>query len=228
MYTKDMGSSKMKPLFVINFKTYKEATGKRALKLVKICNKVSRKYKVDIWVAVQTTDIYLVSKIGIKTLSQHLDSIDYGANTGYVLAQDVKETGAYGTLLNHAEDKLKLNVLKQAIQIAKKNKLKTIVCAANLNEARAIKKFYPDIIAFEDPKLIGTGRSISKVRANDVKKFVGLLKNTKIMPLCGAGISDNNDVKAALMLGTKGVLVSSAVVKAKNQEKALIGLVRFK
>ncbi len=218
----------MKPLFVINFKTYKEATGKKALRLAKICSKVSRRFKIDILVAVQTSDIYAVAKTRIKTLSQHLDAIDYGANTGFILANDVKENGAYGTLLNHAEHKLKLNVLKQSINIAKKNKLKTIVCAANLNEARLIKKFHPNIMAFEDPKLIGTGRSISKVRANDVSKFVNLLKNTKIIPLCGAGISSNDDVRAALMLGTKGVLVSSAVVKAKNQEKALIELVRFK
>ena len=42
-----------------------------------------------------------------------------------------------------------------------------------------------------------------------------------IIPLCGAGISTREDVKEALKLGTKGVLVASGIVKARNQRKAL-------
>ena len=34
--------------------------------------------------------------------------------------------------------------------------------------------------------------------------------------LCGAGISHGDDVKAALKLGTQGVLVASGIVKAKD------------
>jgi triosephosphate isomerase len=41
------------------------------------------------------------------------------------------------------------------------------------------------------------------------------------MILCGAGISHGDDVTAALKLGTQGVLVASAVVKAKNQYRVL-------
>jgi triosephosphate isomerase len=46
--------------------------------------------------------------------------------------------------------------------------------------------------------------------------------NPKVVILCGAGISHGDDVAAALKLGTQGVLVASAVVKAKDQYRVLL------
>ena len=40
--------------------------------------------------------------------------------------------------------------------------------------------------------------------------------NAEVVILCGAGISAGEDVRAALRLGTQGVLVASGVVKAKD------------
>ena len=56
-----------------------------------------------------------------------------------------------------------------------------------------------------------------------LRKFVSLLKNTKIIPLCGAGINSKEDYLEALKLGCKGILVSSVVAKSKgkNPEKFL-------
>jgi triosephosphate isomerase len=45
--------------------------------------------------------------------------------------------------------------------------------------------------------------------------------NSKITILCGAGISQNEDVSVALKLGTNGVLVASGIVKAKDQYSIL-------
>jgi triosephosphate isomerase len=39
--------------------------------------------------------------------------------------------------------------------------------------------------------------------------------------LCGAGITTGKDVTAALKLGTKGVLLASGIVKAKEPYKVL-------
>jgi len=49
--------------------------------------------------------------------------------------------------------------------------------------------------------------------------------NKEIVPLCGAGISNKEDVEAAKKLGVKGVLVASAIVKAENQREALLNLI---
>ena len=106
----------------------------------------------------------------------------------------------------------------------KKINLKVIVCAANLIEVKKIKKLNPFAIAFEDPKLISTGKSITKYKTNELKKFVSLLKNTKIIPLCGAGINSKNDYLEALNLGCKGILVSSVIANSKNPEIFLKGV----
>src|SRR3989338_5016291 len=92
------------PIIIINFKTYASATGKNAVKLAKICESVAKKSKTNIAVAVQAADIYRVAQaVAIPVLSQHIDDVDYGSNTGSVLPEDVKQNGAEGPLLNHSE-----------------------------------------------------------------------------------------------------------------------------
>ncbi|MBU2633673.1 MAG: triose-phosphate isomerase [Nanoarchaeota archaeon] len=200
-------------MIIINFKTYKEATGKNALKLAKLVNK-------DTYLAVQPTDIYQISKSSkAKVLAQHTDNATYGRYTGSITPEAIKAAGAVGTLLNHSEKKIKN--LKEIINKCKKLKLITIVCSKNLKETKKIIKLNPDYIAFEIPELIATGKGISTYKPKSVKKFVKLLKNTKIKPLCGSGISTKEDFKAALDLGTKGILLSSYFVKSKNPKKFL-------
>lgn len=210
-------------ILLINFKTYASAAGKNAVKLAKICRQVSKKTKTKIIAAPQIADINQVSRI-IPTISQHVDYFEQGRATGYVLPETIKADGAIGSLINHSEHKLRLDAVKKTIQRCRKLKLKTFVCAASLNEVKKIKKFKPDYIAFEVPELIGTGVSISKVKAGSVKKFTDLLKKTKIIPLIGAGVSTGEDVKAALRLGCKGVLAASAVTKAKNPKQVIFDM----
>ena len=50
--------------------------------------------------------------------------------------------------------------------------------------------------------------------------------NTKIKVLCGAGITNGDDVIAAQKLGADGILVASGVVKAKDPHIALLDLAR--
>ncbi|RLJ02084.1 MAG: triose-phosphate isomerase [Candidatus Aenigmatarchaeota archaeon] len=213
-------------LYIINFKTYEKGTGINALKLANIISDVREELKVDIWAAPQFVDLKEIAKI-VPTLSQHIDAISYGSNTGSILPKSIKEAGAIGTLINHSEKKLSLQQIEACINLAKQLDLKTVCCAADIKEAMEISKFSPDYIAFEDPELIGTGKSISQTKPELVSRFVEILKelNPDIIPLCGAGISKKKDVKKAEELGAKGVLVASAVVKAENQREALLNLV---
>ena len=203
-------------MLVINLKTYQ--FGKKAFELAKKINKKAI-------IAAQPADIYLFSKkLKNKIYAQHVDCFGPGRNTGYILPESVKQAGAKGIILNHSEHKLNFDILKKTINRCKKLKLKTLVCASNLNEVNKIKKLRPDMIAYEPKELIGSGISVSKAKPDIVKKFSELLKSTKIIALCGAGITDREDVLIAKKLGCKGVLVSSAVTKAKNPEKILKNL----
>ncbi len=209
----------MENLILINFKDYKEASFNNGLRLAKICEKVAKKYKKKIWVAVEAPDIYRISKnVDIKVLAQHIDPVEPYRNTGFIEANDLRLNGAYGTLLNHSEHKLKFNDLKKAVLMAKKAKLKIVICAATPNEVNKIKKLKPDYIAIEPPELIAGKISVSKAKPEVITNSVKL---TKIPVLCGAGIKTKQDVEKAIKLGAKGILVSSGVVLSRNKTKIL-------
>jgi len=212
------------PLILINFKCYAEATGKNALKLAKVCERVSKKYKINISVAPQFVDIYRIrTKVKIPIFTQHIDPIKTGAFTGHVSALAVKEAGAIGSLINHSEKRLSLKDINKCIQLARKHELISIVCSDTLMKSKQIALLKPDFIAYEPPELIGTGVSVSKAKPQVVSETVKLIKriNPRIKVLCGAGIVDGEDVKKALELGTEGVLVASGVVKADSPKEVL-------
>lgn len=213
------------PLILVNFKTYLEATGKGAVELARIAEKVSRETQVPICVAPQFTDLAAVaSKVDIPVFAQHIDPIEPGSQTGYVLADAVKEAGAVGTLINHSERQLKLSEIDAAIKIAREKGLVSVVCANNQSVSAAVAALKPDMVAVEPPELIGTGISVSKAKPEVVTATIKLVRevNPTVTILCGAGVSNGEDVAVALRLGTQGVLVASAVVKAKDPYRVLM------
>lgn len=212
----------MKPLLLINFKTYESGTGKNAENLCSIVQMISREEKVHIAVAVQPSDIFrIANKVNIPVFSQHVDNVDFGARTGHILPQAVKEAGAAGTLLNHAERKIPFSTIQETIEKCKNAGLRTVVCCVNMEEAERLIPCKPDYLALEDPELIGTLKSVSRMRPEHVREFANLVKGTHVIPLCGAGIANGEDVKAALDLGTDGGIVATAILKAEDPEKAI-------
>lgn len=213
------------PIILVNFKTYAEATGPKAVRLSKIAERVSDKTGVCIAVAVQPTDIYRVSsECSIPVFAQHVDPVPQGAFTGHVTSEALKEAGAIGTLLNHSEMRLRIDIIDEAIRRAKNVGLVTCVCANNAEVSKAVAALKPSAVAVEPPELIGTGVSVSKARPEDVTKTISAVREVDpaLPVLCGAGITSGSDVEAALRLGTAGVLVASGVVKARDPEAVLL------
>jgi len=140
-----------------------------------------------------------------------------------VLAESVKEAGAVGTLINHSERQLKLSDINEAIAITGENGLLSVVCANNPSISAAVATLKPDIIAIEPPELIGTGIPVSKAKPEVVTGTIKLVRevDSTVTILCGAGITNGEDVSAALNLGTQGVLVASGIVKAKDPYRIL-------
>lgn len=213
-------------IYLINLKTYLKGTGANAMHLANIIAELREETNADIFPVVQSVDISETSKI-VPVFSQHIDPISYGAQTGRILPQAVRSAGAIGTLINHSERRLPLDAIRAAVSLAKQCGLKTVCCVANIHEVMAVAKFGPDYMAFEDPELIGTGRSVSKTKPELVSRFVEVLGEIapSVCPLCGAGITCRDDVVAAKELGAKGVLVASAVVNATDQREALRNLI---
>ncbi len=215
------------PLILINFKTYSQAVGQKAVELSKVAESVSKETGITIAVAPQFTDLYRVAQeVEIPVFAQHVDPISPGAHTGHILPEAVKEAGAVGTLLNHSERRLRLDIIDEAIKRAHEVGLKVIVCANVPSVSAAVAALGPDMIAIEPPELIGTGIAVSKAKPEVVTGTLDAVRrvNPEIPVLCGAGITTGEDVEAALRLGTKGVLLASGVVKAKDWRKAIMDL----
>jgi triosephosphate isomerase len=207
------------PIIIVNFKTYSEATGRKAVELAEKAERVSEEIGVDIAVAPQFAEIAAVAEaVEIPVFAQHIDPITPGSYTGHVLAESVKEAGATGTLINHSERQLKLSDIDTIIKLARDKGLISCVCTNNPSVSAAVAALNPNIVSIEPPELIGTGIAVSKAQPEVVTNTVKLVRevNAKVTILCGAGISHGEDVAAALRLGTQGVLVASAIVKAKD------------
>jgi triosephosphate isomerase len=207
------------PIIIVNFKTYAEATGRKAVELAKKAEKVSKEKNVHIVVAPQFADIAPVAEaVEIPVFAQHVDPITPGSYTGHVLVESVREAGATGTLINHSEKQLKLSDIDAVIKLAREKDLVSCVCVNNFSVSAAAAALKPDIVSIEPPELIGTGIAVSKAQPEVVTNTVKLVRgiNARVTILCGAGISHGEDVVKALKLGTQGVLVASAIVKAKD------------
>jgi len=207
------------PMIIINFKTYLEATGKKAVELAKKAEKASKETGVYIGVTPQFCDIKSVAEaVEIPVYAQHIDPIRPGSNTGHILAEAVKEAGAIGTLINHSEKQIKLADIDAVIKLANQESLISCVCTSNPPISAAVAYLNPDIISIEPPELIGTGVAVSKAQPEAVTNTIKLVRkvNNEAIILCGAGISHGEDVAVALKLKTQGVLVASAIVKAKD------------
>jgi len=213
-----------RPIFAINFKAYDNAIGKKAIKLSKKIDKASKNFKGSVILIVSNTDLFGISSrvSNVYVFSEHIDPFLPGAHTGKILAEDVKDMGAHGVLINHAEDRVSINNIRKCILRAKKNGLKTIVCAENIKKLESIVKLEtkPDMVAIEPPELIGGNVSVTNAKPNTLKRALDIARRYDTVILCGAGIKTKHDVISAMKIGLDGILVASAIAKSKTPIRA--------
>ena len=208
---------RIKPLILVNFKTYPEAVGNKAIALAQQLSLVkSRGY--DLAIAPSLLDLQPVLKVSkIKTYAQHADG-PLGAHTGSIPVDELHRIGAAGTLLNHSEHKQPFEKIKQTIAWCHKKGLLTIVCTSDIMETQRIAGFRPDYIAYEPPELIGGNISVTSAQPEIIIKALKTVQ--KISPstkfLCGAGIQRREDIIGAIKLGASGVLIGHAASQAAN------------
>jgi triosephosphate isomerase (TIM) len=211
-------------MIIVNFKTYLESTGKRAVELAKQAEKASKETGANIIVAPQFADLARVAEaVEIPVFAQHIDPIKPGNSTGHILAESVIDAGAVGTLINHSEMQIKLAEIDAIVRLTREKKIVSCVCTSNPSISAAVAYLNPDIISIEPPELIGTGIAVSQAQPEAVTNTIRLVRkvNDEAVILCGAGISRGEDVSTALKLGTHGVLVASGIVKAKDPYSVL-------
>lgn len=210
-------------MFVINCKNYEEISGDKIIQFVKTAQKISKKHKIKIAIAPPQHLIGLVSKSDIPILAQHVDVSKVGSTTGFVVPELLKKSKVAGSLINHSEHRISSKEISLLVAKLKELKMISILCVKDVAEAKKYSKLNPDYIAIEPPELIGSGKAVSKEKPELITKAVKAVdsakNNTKL--LCGAGIVSGEDVSAAIGLGSKGILVASGIIKAKNWSKII-------
>lgn len=194
------------------------------MKLAKITEKISKKYKAKIALAPPNHLLAKITNLSVPVLAQHVDNTNVGSTTGFMIPELLKTSNIVGALINHSEHRISSTDIKQLVLRLRKLKMVSVVCVKNIVEAQKYAKLNPNYIAIEPPELIGSGKAVSKERPDLVTKAVVAVKNannsTKL--LCGAGIIGGEDVEKAIQLGAKGILVASGIIKAKNWEKIIV------
>ena len=210
-------------MFIINFKNYEEIGGSDAIRLAKIASKVAKKHKIEIVVCPPQHLLSEVAKVPVTVFAQHLDVLNLGSTTGFVIPELAKKSGVVGSLINHSEHRIPPKDIEVLITRLRDLKMRSVVCVRDVKEAETYAKLNPDYIAIEPPELIGSGKAVSKEKPEIIIKSVSAVKNTKNKTrlLCGAGIVSGNDVSRAIELGAKGILVASGIVKAKDWQKII-------
>ncbi|MFB5631649.1 MAG: triose-phosphate isomerase [Nitrosopumilaceae archaeon] len=210
-------------MFIINCKNYDEISGEKIIKLVKTANKVSKKYGVKIAIAPPQHLLSKVTSFSIPILAQHVDDAKVGSTTGFMVPDLLKKSKVRGSLINHSEHRISSKEVEQLVIRLRKLSMMSIVCVKNVSEALKYSKLNPDYIAIEPPELIGSGKAVSKEKPELITSAATAVKSAKNKTklLCGAGIVSGEDVKQSMILGSKGILVASGIIKAKNWQKII-------
>jgi len=224
-------------MIFVNFKTYKEGTGEKAVELAEICRAVQEESKIKIVPVVQIVDLYQVKHRfpELEVWVQHLDPFPQGQYTGWINLEAVKEAGASGTLLNHSEHQIPPGTVRQIIKrtrvsshqspVTSHQRFQVMVCCKSLGQAERLAKFKPDLLAYEPPELIGSReKSVTSEKPEAIGNLVKMIPEIPV--IVGAGIHSQEDIKISLKMGAKGILVATDVVLAKNPQKELEDLVK--
>lgn len=220
------------PFFEIGPKIF--LYGQSSLNLALEADKISEKYDVHIIYTPQYVDISLIAKHvkNISIFAQHIDPVKIGRGIGAVLPEAIKDAGASGTLLNHAEKKMTLSDISNAIKRADEVGLATMVCADNLSEVLAVAQLGPNIILAEPERKIGKKERMDKSNINnrdyirEVKESVKAI-NPLIKILFSTGIYEGSDVYNIIMMGAEATGCTSGIIRSKNPIEKMDEMISF-
>ena len=217
--------------FIINFKNYEEVSSDNAIELAKVAERVAADLKVEIILAPPQPSLAMVAKsVTIPVICQHVDNEKVGSTTGFFVPEIAKSFGAVGSIINHSEHRIDMNSIARLVERMKKLDMTSIVCARDPREVMEISAFAPDFIAIEPPELIGSGRAVSKenpeIITNSVRAIAAATttaggSSSSSWVICGAGITDKEDVSKAMDLGSRGILVASSIIKATSWDEKI-------
>lgn len=214
-----------RPIFIINAKNYSEGSGDRLSRFIEYAASASQDFNVNVLIAPPIVDLYYYARWNPDVLiSQSVDTVEYGSSTGHIPLMRLIDMGLEYSLINHSENRVDHMLINDVSLAAEDYGFRLIVCIQSIDELKELISLgvKPYAYAFEPPELIGTGRSVSKYAGDALRRAVDICRGEGIRCLCGAGITDVEDVELSMEYGAEGILVASGVVKADNPLKKIV------
>lgn len=215
-------------MIFVNYKTFEEGSGQKALALTKILEEVAKETQIKIIPVVQVIDAEtIVASTTLEVWVQHVDPLTYGAHTGWTLPEEVAKIGVSGVFLNHSEHKFdSFDALYAASEKAIAANLKTLVFAGNIEELTKVSELGNTYVAYEPAELIGsTTTSVTSAQPEIISKAAEIARGKGLPLIVGAGVHSMDDVRKSLELGAVGIAVATDIVKATDPRKELLDLV---
>jgi triosephosphate isomerase len=215
-------------MIFVNYKTYEEGSGERAVSLTKLLEEVAHTSQLKIVPVVQVIDAEkVIAGTTLEVWIQHVDPVTYGAHTGWTLPEEAVKVGVSGVFLNHSEHKFdNFDNLYAANEKAMTANLKTLIFATDLTELRKICSLAPTYVAYEPAELVGsTTTSVAQAKPEIISQAAEIAKDAGLPLIVGAGIHSQEDIRKSLSLGAVGVAVATDIVKADDPKKELQDLV---
>ncbi len=213
-------------MIFVNFKTYQESTGERGLSLLNALGEVAGITNIPIIPVVSILDLsYFSGKTLLPLWIQHIDPFDYGAHTGFVLADEVLRLQGKGTFLNHSEHPISMRILTATVKKVQNSKLQSLIFAKDIETLEKVIKLKPSYVSYEPPELVGsTTTSVASAKPEIISEAVEVSRRNGIPLIVGAGIHSKEDVSKSIELGASGFAVATNIVKAQDPKNALLNL----
>ena len=214
-------------MIFVNYKTFEESSGEKAVTLTKKIEEAAHESQVKIIPVVQIIDAEAVlASTTLEVWIQHVDPLNYGPHTGWTLPEEVAKIGISGVFLNHSEHKFNdFEALRTANEKAKNANLKTLIFAGGLEELKNIAALKPTLVAYEPPELVGsTETSVARAQPEIISQAYNITQSSGEPLIVGAGVSSMEDIKKSVELGAVGVAIATAVVKAPDPKAKLLEL----
>jgi triosephosphate isomerase len=213
-------------LFELGLKGY--FWGQKALELAKAADRIAGEYRVTLIFTPQYVDIAAIAREtrNLLIFAQHLDPVLPGRGNGAVLPEAVKEAGAHGTFLNHAEKRVSLSSMAQTIRRADSVGLLTMACADSSEEAAALAHLKPTMIMAEPPDLIGGSNPVAK-QQEFISATIAAVKHIdrNILIFNSAGIRSEEDAATVIAAGADGTGSTSGVLTTADPIETLRSMV---
>jgi triosephosphate isomerase (TIM) len=214
------------PLFELGLKGY--VWGRKALDLAKAADRIAAEHRVTLIFTPQYVDIAPIARETKRLLvfAQHVDPLPPGRGNGAVLPEAVKEAGACGTFLNHAEKQITLAALSLTIRRCHEVGLFTMVCADSPEEAAALAHLKPTMIMAEPPDLIGGQNPVAR-NQNFIAATIAAVRriDRNVLIFNSAGIRTPEDASAVIAAGADGTGSTSGVLTSPDPAETLRAMV---